>query len=45
MYFEWREEYRTGIDAIDKQHRHLLEIGAKIFDLAILTMVTTIMMK
>lgn len=34
MYFEWREEYRTGIDAIDKQHSHLLEIGAKIFDLA-----------
>ncbi|NLH95857.1 MAG: hemerythrin family protein [Clostridiaceae bacterium] len=34
MYFEWRDEYHTGIDAIDKQHRHLLGIGARIFELA-----------
>jgi hemerythrin len=34
MYFKWKEEYSTGIDAIDRQHRHLMEIGTRIFDLA-----------
>jgi hemerythrin len=34
MYFKWKEEYCTGIDVIDKQHKQLLEIGARIFDLA-----------
>ena len=34
MYFEWKDEYRTGIEVIDKQHKHLMEIGARIFDLA-----------
>ena len=28
MYFKWKEEYCTGIEAIDRQHRHLLEIGS-----------------
>jgi len=34
MYFKWKDEYCTGIEAIDNQHRHLMEIGSKIFDLA-----------
>ncbi len=34
MYFKWKDEYSTDIDVIDKQHRQLLEIGARIFDLA-----------
>lgn len=34
MYFKWKEEYRTGIETIDNQHKHLLEIGSKIYDLA-----------
>jgi len=34
MYFKWKDEYCTGIDVIDKQHRHLFEVGARIFDLA-----------
>jgi hemerythrin len=34
MYFKWKDEYRTGIGTIDEQHKHLLEIGARIFDLA-----------
>lgn len=34
MYFKWKDEYNTGIETIDMQHKHLLEIGARIFDLA-----------
>ena len=34
MYFKWKDEYCTGIDAIDKQHKHLMDIGSRIFDLA-----------
>lgn len=34
MYFKWKDEYSTGIEVIDKQHRHLFELGAGIFDLA-----------
>jgi hemerythrin len=34
MYFKWKDEFSTGIETIDKQHRHLLEIGARIYDLA-----------
>jgi len=34
MYFDWKDEYSTGIEVIDKQHRHLFEIGRKIIDLA-----------
>jgi hemerythrin len=34
MYFKWKDEYKTGIEAIDGQHRRLLEIGARIFELA-----------
>ena len=31
MYFKWKDEYNTGIETIDTQHKHLLEIGARIF--------------
>lgn len=34
MYFVWKDEYCTGIGTIDEQHKHLLEIGARIFGLA-----------
>jgi hemerythrin len=34
MYFKWKDGYSTGIDIIDKQHKHLMEIGARIFELA-----------
>jgi hemerythrin len=34
MYLKWKEEYNTGIETIDKQHKHLMEIGSKIYELA-----------
>lgn len=34
MYFDWKDEYSIGIELIDKQHRHLFEIGKRIIDLA-----------
>ncbi len=34
MFFNWKNDYSIGIDVIDKQHRHLLEIGSRIMDLA-----------
>ncbi|NLK86366.1 MAG: hemerythrin family protein [Clostridiaceae bacterium] len=34
MYFKWKDEYATGIETIDAQHKQLLEIGARIFILA-----------
>lgn len=43
MYFEWRDEYHTGIDAIDKQHRHLLGIGARTSNLHRTTNMTDMM--
>ncbi|WP_088226913.1 hemerythrin family protein [Desulfosporosinus sp. FKB] len=30
---EWKEEYSIGVEQIDEQHRHLFEIGNKIYDL------------
>jgi hemerythrin len=30
---QWKEEYSIGVDAIDEQHKHLFEIGNKIYDL------------
>lgn len=33
-FFKWKDEYSTGIDVIDKQHRQLLKIGSRIMDLA-----------
>jgi len=34
VYFKWKDEYNIGIEGIDNQHRHLFEIGARIYDLA-----------
>ncbi len=34
MFFNWKNDYSIGIDVIDKQHRHLLEIGSRIMILA-----------
>lgn len=31
--FEWKEEYRCNIAEIDKQHKQLLAIGAKLYDI------------
>jgi len=36
MAFEWKERYNLGIEEIDKQHKRLFEIGAKVYDIAIL---------
>ncbi|AET70337.1 hemerythrin-like metal-binding domain-containing protein [Desulfosporosinus orientis DSM 765] len=30
---EWKQEYEIGVELIDKQHQHLLEIGNSIYDL------------
>lgn len=34
MYFKWRDDFSTGIESIDNQHKHLLEVGSRIYDLA-----------
>lgn len=34
MYFKWKNEYQVNIAEIDKQHKHLFEIGTRIYDLA-----------
>ena len=31
-YFDWTEELSTGIDAIDKQHRHLIGIVNDLYE-------------
>lgn len=31
--FKWSESYETGIQAIDEQHRKLVDIGAKLEDM------------
>jgi hemerythrin len=36
MPFEWKDRYKLGIEEIDKQHRKLFEIGARVYDLAVL---------
>lgn len=36
MIFNWKNEYSTGISAIDLQHRRLFEIGSNIYELATL---------
>lgn len=30
---QWKEEYSIGVELIDEQHKHLFEIGNKIYDL------------
>ena len=34
--FKWKEEYNLIIEEIDKQHRKLMEIGKKAYDIAII---------
>lgn len=36
MSFQWKDRYNLNIDEIDKQHKKLFEIGARVYDLAIL---------
>jgi len=31
--FDWKENYSLGIEEIDNQHKHLLEIGTELYDL------------
>jgi len=34
--FEWKDRYSLNIGEIDKQHKRLFEIGARVYDLAVL---------
>src|SRR5690554_5357223 len=34
MAFEWKDRYSLYIGEIDKQHKRLFEIGARVYDLA-----------
>lgn len=34
--FQWKEEYNLNIEEIDKQHKKLLEIGKRAYDIAII---------
>jgi hemerythrin len=34
--FKWKEEYNLNIEEIDKQHKKLMEIGRKAYDIAII---------
>lgn len=36
MIFRWKENFSTGIEEIDKQHKRLFEIGGEIYKLAVL---------
>jgi len=36
MAFEWKDRYQLGIAEVDKQHKRLFEIGARVYDLALL---------
>lgn len=36
MIFKWKDNFSTGIEEIDKQHKRLFEIGGDIYDLATL---------
>lgn len=36
MSFEWKESYKLNIEEIDKQHKKLMEIGKRAFDIAII---------
>lgn len=34
--FQWKEEYNLNIEEVDKQHKKLLEIGKRAYDIAII---------
>ena len=34
--FKWKEEYNLNIEEIDKQHKKLMEIGERAYDIAII---------
>ncbi|OOM78012.1 bacteriohemerythrin [Clostridium sp. BL-8] len=34
--FKWKEEYSLNIEEIDKQHKKLLEIGRRAYDIAVI---------
>ncbi len=36
MIFKWKDNFSTGIEEIDKQHKRLFEIGGDIYNLATL---------
>lgn len=36
MAFKWKERYKLGIEEIDRQHKNLFDIGARVYDLAVL---------
>ncbi|MBW6409556.1 bacteriohemerythrin [Clostridium weizhouense] len=36
MAFEWKERYKLNIDEIDKQHRRLMDIGKKAYEIAVI---------
>jgi len=36
MAFEWKERYMLQIEEIDKQHKRLFEIGARVYDLTLM---------
>lgn len=36
MAFEWKERYKLNIDEIDKQHRKLMDIGKKAYEIAVI---------
>ncbi len=36
MIFKWKENFSTGIEEIDRQHKRLFEIGGEIYNLAVL---------
>ena len=31
--FEWNDDYSVGIEEIDKQHKHLIGIGAELMEM------------
>lgn len=36
MSFNWKEEYNLNINEIDKQHKKLMEIGKRAYDIAVI---------
>ena len=34
--FDWKKEYNLNIEEIDKQHKKLMEIGKRAYDIAII---------